>query len=350
MKVGIVVFSNIITAPYLYSYVEVFRGSDICFDVVYFDRKNNPDIVDFNTIYFSLALQNNQNKFVKFFFFWKFFAFLKKTILKNKYDFLIILTSVPACFLSSFLINNYNRKYIIDIRDYSYERIPVYKFLLTRALRHSCCNVISSPGFKSFLPVGDYVLCHNMNFKNNGLTINLNKTGTVRIGYIGMISYLDQCLMMIDHVKNDFRFEFHFYGFGVNNENINKYINNNVIKNVFMHGAYEPSQKSEIYKNIDIIFNVYGNDSPLVKYTLSNKYYDAAYYKKPLLVSDNTTMGEYSKGISFVMNFKNKYVLDDLYDWYTGLDPDTFNSIANKIINDAIADNMIFKEAITQAL
>lgn len=80
-----------------------------------------------------------------------------------------------------------------------------------------------------------------------------------------------------------------------------------------MMGPFMPKDKPEIYKNSDLIFNCYGNDRLLVKYAISNKYYDGAIYRKPLLVSPNTSMAELSGDCAFALDLESSRGLEELY-------------------------------------
>lgn len=52
-----------------------------------------------------------------------------------------------GCVISRFLSKHYRNKYWIDIRDYSFENILLYKKMLGKAINSAYCCDISSRGF-----------------------------------------------------------------------------------------------------------------------------------------------------------------------------------------------------------
>lgn len=346
MKIGIVGMSNLFLMPYLFTYTDFLKGKKIDFDVIYWNRKNLNEQFGFNMYSYNVEMKDSSHKVFKLKHLIGYTHFVKKTLKKNNYDFLIILTSLPAVLLNSFLTKKYVGKYLVDIRDYTYEHVNLYNKLFKKVLTNSALNVISSPGFIEFLPYKQAVLCHNLSFNKNGnrtiRSSQLRNKKPIRISYIGYIAYYDQCLYLINALANDNRFEFHFYGIGDYNSKIEKYCFDKSIKNVFIHGVYKPEEKEEIYGKTDIIFNAYGNDSYLLRYALSNKFYDSAWYSIPILVSPATSMQEYSKSLSFPVSYSAADLADQIYQWYQQIEWDKMENDAQTIINKAYNDNIEF--------
>ena len=59
---------------------------------------------------------------------------MKKNIVKNKYEKIVLLdtSAGTAALLAGFLSKHYRNKYWIDIRDYSFENILLYKKCLEK--------------------------------------------------------------------------------------------------------------------------------------------------------------------------------------------------------------------------
>ena len=55
----------------------------------------------------------------------------------------------------------YKGKYIVDIRDFTLENIPFYRKAEQTVVKNSYSTVISSRGYKEFLPDYDYKVVHN---------------------------------------------------------------------------------------------------------------------------------------------------------------------------------------------
>lgn len=352
MKVGIIGMSNLCLMPYLFTYTDFLQKKQIKFEVIYWNRKNLSETCEFSCYEFQSPMQDFSLKIGKLKDILTYIRFVKKRIKMANYDFVIILTSLPAVLLQGFLHKHYRKKYLVDIRDYTYEHIYFYKKLFQKVLANSALNVISSPGFIEFLPLKQAVLCHNLSFSKEGNRfVRKNQQRNripLRISYVGFIAYYDQCLSFINVIANDARFEFHFYGLGEFNSALKKYCLDNHIANVFFHGHYNPEEKENIYGNTDIIFNVYGNGTNLFKYALSNKFYEAAWYDIPILVSDGTDMRNLSKSLSFPVDCSAFGAADKIYQWYNTIDWQVLANDAQAIMNEALRDNEAFYKALDQ--
>lgn len=350
MKIGIIGMSNLCLMPYLFTYTNFLTRNNIKFDVIYWNRRGLAEQYDFTSYAYNFQIKDCIHKLKKLKYILNFATFVKKILDKNRYDFLIILTSVPAVLFSRVLLKNYSGKYIIDVRDYTYEHIFAYSHVFARVLCNSALNVISSPGFIEFLPYKQAVLCHNMSFNKEGnRNIRSDKCRSVKpikICYVGGIGYYDQCVHFINTIANDIRFEFHFYGMGDYNFELKDYCINGGIENVLFHGAYKPDEKELIYGQTDVIFNVYGNDNDLLKYALSNKFYDAAWYKIPIIVSPDTSMRTYSKSLSFAVDFNTNNLATKIFKWYDSINWKILENDAREIINEAHKDNESFLKKI----
>ena len=255
-----------------------------------------------------------------------------KSVIKNKqYNLLIVLTTNNGVYLATWLKKKYNNKYILDIRDYTHESIPIFFALEKIAVNHSLLNVISSRKFESFLPAGEYVVCHNMNTKNSIDPPAIKCDNPITIGYIGKGAYLDKCAEICKKLCSDSRFRFYFYGLCEIPEELAKYQHYN---NIEFHGLFLPDEKESIIRNIDIIFNVYGNGTPLLDYALSNKLYDALSYGKPILTSPGTYMSKMAGPYAFDVDFTRESFLDDIYMWYINLNPEMLVNYAKQTLTE----------------
>ena len=126
---------------------------------------------------------------------------------ENESNKVILLSTLTGILLFDKL-KKYNKKYIFDIRDYSYEHIYVFRKIEKKLIKNSYFTAISSKGFKSFLPKHDYIVAHNFNrnemiempkFKKHDLPLKLVWNGTVR--------FFDFQKQYLDLLKNDIRFQ-----------------------------------------------------------------------------------------------------------------------------------------------
>lgn len=323
MKVCLIGFSNMAYMPYMAHYTGLFDRLGIDCDVVYWDRNDFAENSAYRSYVYGNAIGNTAGKIQKLWGMAGFRRFVLNHLNRSNYDYIVVLTTLPLVLIGRFLLKNYRRRYIADIRDYTYEGCYFYRRYLKNLLGAAARTVISSPDFAAFLPAGEYSLCHNFDIHRTGdgdIRARLpRRQATIRISYIGQISYFHEVKQFIAAVANDDRFRFQIYGLGRDNQAIADYCRGQGIGNVTLYGRYKPEEKESFFKHTDILFNAYGNDSPLLKYALSNKLYDAAYYKIPLLVSADTAMARLAKQFSFVVDYRNQQLADELYDWYNTL-------------------------------
>lgn len=339
-------FQNMRYAPFLKMYESILSSMDnVNYEVVYFDRDElleEPKDDSYIAIKWrgkgTLAASKSE-KMVNFLFYKH---DVQELLKKKRYDFLIILTTFPAVLLSGFLRKNYAGRYIIDIRDYTQERFKTYFKIEEKVFSEAALLIISSPGFVNFLPKFKYYICHNIDDNVENIVRPDFKRVLGRrivVSYIGSISYETQCKQLIDLVDKDDRFEFHFYGNEANGTVVSEYIKKLNNPRIIMFGEFTPDEKEKIYSKSDLVFNCYGNDRMLVKYAISNKFYDGAIYRKPLLVSPDTSMAEFSKPFAYPLDLENIGNLDMLYKWYYEINEKKYIEYANQIIKMAITDN-----------
>lgn len=344
MKVAIVAFNNLKYSPYVKIYSDKLDDAKVEYDIIY---PNRDGIEDNETNHVAVSWDPAKNKLLNFLHFRsKAISVLKK----NKYDFVFVLTTFPAVLLSGVLKRRYNGRYLVDIRDYTYEHNAIYYALEKKALKNSKMNVISSPGFKRFLPEGEYFLCHNMSSAYTEPKASFNRQdGRIVIGYVGTIAYARACKNLISLVLGDDRFCLHFYGNEREPAPVNSYVNELNCDRIKCFGAYNPSEKDGILESVDLLFNCYGNNSLLVKCAISNKLYDSFYFKKPLITNSDTIMSDLAGDFSFDID-KCGGNLDGLYSWYQGIDEDEMVKYMNDRLGEYFDDRKRFNDAINHII
>ena len=322
MKAAIIAFNNIKYSPYVKTYSDYLDKNNVDYDVIFPDRDGLEENLG-NTTY-AIKWDKSKNKFINFL---KFRNAALRILKKNNYDFVFVLTTMPAVLLGGYLSRKYKGRYLVDIRDYTYEGVKPYFWLEKRAVRNSACNVISSPGFKKFLPEADYLLCHNVSplyREGKGGDFKSDDGDKIVIGYVGSIVYKSQCLKLIKLVEKDPRFCFHLYGNEGGDSSLKDYLDSNPCDRIKMFGAYAPSEKVGIMKKINILFNAYGNGKMLLDHAISNKLYDGYYMRIPVLTSPKTLMSEELGDFSYDIDFEKDTSLDGLYEWYKNIDAEAF--------------------------
>jgi hypothetical protein len=196
VKVLIVGFAKIKYMPYLKLYLENLSREKNEIHLVYWNRDEkaeNLSSVDGLQLHEFKSYQEDEvSKISKTSNFIKFRKFVK-SILKDNFDFIIVLQSVTAVLLFDILVRgSFKQKYIYDYRDSTYEHIGFYKRLVSKLADNSHATFVSSKGFKKYLPESEKI-----KFVHNILSEDLafykaqkeNKTFSdkIRIGFWGFL-------------------------------------------------------------------------------------------------------------------------------------------------------------------
>ena len=319
-KIALIIPNNIENCPYIQYYINILESENLNYEIIEWQRIKN--INSKSIIYYSKF--NFENRFIKLFNYFLFLKFCKKIIKKEKYEKIIIFTIQLGVFFQKFLYNNYPKKYILDIRDFNtIVNYTTKKFNIL--LEKSAINVISSAGFKEWLPKGiGYILCHNVNidFLKN---INYEKptiSSQKKILTIGMIRDIKEQEKFIENFKEKYILEYR--GIGEIEILKNKY---SKYKNLKFYGKYDKKLELDYYKNSDFINIIVGNDLNS-KTLLANRFYNALITNKYMIATKNTYMGnlveKYQLGITFSkefndsdvdfdnLNYNNKVILEKI--------------------------------------
>lgn len=352
MKICIIGYSARKIAPYLQYYIDYFLDRNVNFDFITREIDSNhldSSVLSNQYVIESIRSNNIIGKFRNIVE-WK--IKVEKIIKENKYDSLVLLTGYPTIILSKFIIKNYCKRYIVDIRDY----ISLFGnvFLKNRfidALNNAAFVVVSSDGFRTWLPSINHILtvhnCPNKCITSKKCTLVNSKT--VRIGYFGVISYIDKNIKLMDYFCNEQDFKLVYAGVYDKSASLQTHVKDRHIDNVVFYGAFNNDDKEELYENVDMINAIYGNESLIVSSALPNKLYDAILYKKPIIVSENTFLSkiveEYNLGISVDINTNP---VNRIREYIRDFNEDLFNLGAKRLLEKCQRDNNYFMEMLDQ--
>lgn len=294
MKVLLLFLGDIDESPYFNNYMR----ENVIYHSISIDKFSNSE--KYSNIHEKYYLDNSY-KINKIFNYKRIF---KKIIKLNNYDLIIILNSQLSVLLNKELLK-FKGKIILDIRDYILENNCIYSYLQNKVIYKSDMTVISSKGYKNFLPKHDYFICHNIPQNNPTHTFISDEKPDFKylnIGQIGFIRFININNELVEYFKKDKYINLFYIGNG--SENI---IDD---KRVFKIGYFKPEETYHWYREVNVINNLYGNNDENVKYALSNKLYLSALLYKPIIVSPNTEMSkvvnEYGLGFTFDIKQANK--------------------------------------------
>ena len=236
MKVALLLPAEPEKAPYIQYYIDVFKEKGIEYDVIAWNRSgNNPKVLE-RLIMYEAPSPDTLSNIKKVRGFWGFKQFVEKTVRQKQYDRLVVHTIMLAVFMSSFLKRYYGGKYILDIRDEG-SLYGIMKLRLPVLLKYSFCNVISSWGFKTWLPEAEYVISHNIGFRwkekmNMPAPDSFFHHQPLDILTIGQIRHFDGNRVLIDELGNRGNMKMHFAGDGVDVPRLVEYCKEKKINNV----------------------------------------------------------------------------------------------------------------------
>lgn len=335
MKILIIAMFPEEEVPYANLYTDFLDKRDIDYDVVFWNREvTAPTTYQDNKILFNLECRMGGSKFKKIGKMLKYARFIRDCAKKIEYTHAIILTTVPGIFLNDILATKYHGKYILDIRDYTNESNSIYYNIEKRVIRNSFETVISSEGFKKFLPLKDYIICHNIS--NDELAFsevkNLANSRKLKIGFVGNVRYADENYSLISQLDEN-EFEFLYWGKMIAGCNLPELCEEHGKVNVRFKGKFLNSDKPSIYKEIDMINAVYGSSGLEVTTAIPNRFYDAVLFKKPIIASKGTYLGELveESGIGVAIDLDDNHVSNRILQYVKSFDSDAFVTNTEKL-------------------
>ena len=337
MKAILILSDNIYLTPYISVYTEIMNKLNISYDIIFWDKNEVEKLNNYN--YYRFFYRSN-NKFSKILGYIKFKSFVIKILKNNKYDIVIPLHMPIYLILGRYIIRNYKDRYIFDVRDYSYEKFLYFKKIETKLVNNSMINIISSDGYKKFLPLAQYFNMNNVSMQNYEKYKQYNNSKIpIQISYIGLIRFMEQNKKIINFFKNDSRFHLNFIGTNANN--LEEYCKEMNVENVTLIDTFPPQQTLDFYKKTDLIMNLYGNNTPLLEFALSNKLYYSALLYKPILVCNDTYMSNITQkyNLGFTLLLKDKGELDELFSYIINLNRHEYIESCDSFIENVNIEN-----------
>lgn len=346
MKVALITPNNLWICPFVQIYTRFFDEVGIEYDIISWNREGRDEpCVQYN------YKPKSRNFLALLWAYKKFASFVTKTVEKNAYDRLIVFTSQSAIFLNRFLSHKYKGRYIFDYRDLSFEQKKFFRHSFANVLKHSFANVISSPGFKKYLPDGfEYIISHNFNVEQVKLAIKNNSTpfrvDDLSILTIGAIRK-DMNIEVMDALGNIPGTKLSFVGKGPASQSLECYAENKGFTNMVFKGFYDKEDEPKIISDCNFI-NIFYPQIPSHTTALSNRFYNSLIYKRPMLVTMNSTQGDYVEKYSVGLAIEN---CDNLYDamhnYIQNINYHEYCQCCNKLLVDLLSDYNKWQEIIT---
>lgn len=329
MKILILGFTKISYMPYMNFYTEQFASTNNEIHLFYWNRDEKEDVappIDMKLHEFRLYQEDEIAKIKKIKSFMKYRKKAKQLLLKEKFDFVIVLHTIPGVILYDVLKKNYSNKYILDYRDFTFENIGFYKSIIHKLVNHSTATFVSSDAFRKYLPETSKIYTsHNILLdslkKREVRRCKTREASPIRIRYWGFIRHEKINKIIIDRLANDNRFELHYHGREQQTaNNLKQYCAQQCIGNVFFHGAYFPEDRYVFAEKTDLLHNIYENDIPTSN-AMGNKFYDGITFYLPQICNKESFMGDQVSKleIGLEINPYNEDFSNKLYDYYNSI-------------------------------
>lgn len=361
MKILLLGFAKIKYMPYLHFYLDhIPQGHEI--HVVYWNRDKKPeDISRFSQIHlheFACYQEDNVSPILKVVSFAKYRRFVKGIFDSHCFDFVICLHTFPCVLMQSELRTVYKDRYIFDYRDSTYEHFAPFRKLIGGLVADSYATFVSSDGFRKLLPAS----CESKIYTSHNLLLSSlahraemiesdAKYPKLRIGFWGYIREEKLNKHLIACVAKDQRFELHYYGKEqLIAQRLKQFAAELNAENVCFHGEYSPEERYEFAKNTDLLHNLY--EDPNMMMAVSNKYYDGLLFYLPQICTKESVMGEKvdAAGVGITCYPYSDTILNDLWDYYHGLNRNVFADNCDKTLNRILCEYHTGRKIIEDAL
>ncbi|MEK5079741.1 hypothetical protein MKX73_12515 [Solibacillus sp. FSL W7-1436] len=342
MKVLLIGPSNTLYMPYLDNYTRILKENSIEYSIIIWDRFGIENNEHNKIIYRDKKLGHKRNLSD----YYSFSTFVKKEIKKIGAEKIIVFGLQIFFFLHRLLDKFYKDRYMLDIRDYH----RLINFIPRKIFSRIKNIVISSAGYKEWLPEDNLILNHNSKIKMDEITTNINVDfgiKPIKILCIGALRDYEINEKIIHSLGNNKKYELIFRGEGTINNQLSDLIISNNYHNVILSGRYEQKEEKAFYIESSFI-NVLRSAKDINNNTaLPNRLYQAVEKGIPLLAYKGTYLSK------IIHNYKLGLVLYDLTtidkqieEYIRNFDILKYNENRKIFLAKTLDDNNLFKDTI----
>ena len=341
MRILVIGFTKIKYMPYMHFYLDNIDCLSNEVHMLFWNR----DMLDDNLSKihgiilheFRCYQEDDVSKIRKILSFKKFRDFTLQTLKNIRFDFIIIMHSLPGVLIADELKRSFTERYILDYRDSTYETFLPFRKIISNLVKCSYATFVSSDAFRRLLPhseSGKIYTSHNLLIDSLAHRDEKEKYGIpsdkIRIAFWGFIRHEKINIEIIRKIAADNRFELHYYGREQKVAlNLKKFVKGNNINNVFFHGEYKPEERYQFVRQTDIIHNIYCDKNTML--SMGNKYYDGVIFRIPQICMDGSFMAEKAtkKGVGFACNPQRGDFTERIFKYYKSIDPQMFRKICD---------------------
>lgn len=343
--------------PYVYNYFKIAEQCGREYDVVCWNRRRGMEAqLPANYTVYDCPTSDAYPAWKKLIEIYRFSRFVRKTIRGKKYDAVFTYTIADSLFFGFWLPRSYNRRYVFDIRDYS----PLINsrfsgWIVKRLLGASAMNVISSDGFRKWLPKGvDYTVCHNTDLEKVRQSIddyeNRRYNGAIRLLTVGSIRNANANREVIDLLANRESVELTFAGDGGAVPLLKKHCEDNSINNVIFTGHYAKVEEDNIVRQCDMM-NIMLPHDPVSDHLMSNRFYLSVRFRKPMIVNEGCFQAEMVRKYELgLVATADDTLYDNLLTYWKNIDWKKYNDNCVRCLKDVCKEMEVFKKSVEKQI
>jgi len=343
MKVCIIGNTEKVYLPYMDKYTSFFDKNNVDYDIVCWQREEDNPPEKENEFYYYEKPKEGSFHMIRSYLRYK--KFVVDILEKNKYDKIIVLTTLPAIMLEKYLLKNYDNKYIFDYRNYSFEVFGLFRNKVNKIIKHSRITAVSSMGFLDFLDESEKIVMNhnNSHIADKREAQDLKEKQVINIGFVGGIKNFEENTALMQKLKNTFRYQLWYIGKPKKNCDLQGYATENSITNTSFIGKFDNSQRLELYDNIDVVNGIYGDNSLKATTSIPARLYEGVLLAKPIIASKGTYLGEivdkYKLGL--VLDVETEDALTLINNFVNSFQPEEFDQSCKDFLSVVEEDEAI---------
>ncbi|MBQ8829964.1 MAG: hypothetical protein IJ017_00010 [Oscillospiraceae bacterium] len=347
MKILLMGFAKMKYMPYMHFYLNHIDTVEHDVHLLYWNRDGVTE-TQLDSVHcheFIYVMDDDIPKLQKIRGFFEYRKYAQTLLKREKFDFIIIMHSLPGVLMSGYLTRNYHGKYIFDYRDFTYENFVPYKRVIHKLALAAHSVFISSEGFRTVLPSECNIkISHNIvpDAMQRRKNFEYRADKPLRVAFWGYIRHEQLNRTIIAKLSNDERFELHFYGREQDIAlSLKKYAVESGAKNVVFHGAYDPGEQDVFAEETDMIHNIYSNtEAPSQVFAVTNKFYDGLVYRLPQICMSGSFMGQLvsDECLGIVCDPQAPSFNDELWDYYHSFDSNEFCKSCDRVLEKVLRE------------
>lgn len=232
---------------------------------------------------------------------------------------------------------------VYDIKFFKQQWLNRVRHVLeNKALKHRVSGVVfASPFFNHYYQLTSIPMVVMNNKPSKSLLDSLNSSivnhhEVFTIGFIGVVRYeeiLKNLMIAVSELNEKIRVL--IAGDGPHKARCEQFAQQNNYDFVEFTGRFELNQLSELYNRTSLVWAAYPNNDANVKYAISNKFFEAQFFQKPIIVSEDTHLEKwvlnnhlgYSVNPFSVESIKStlNYAMSNFMDFHGKIDENMFH-------------------------